>query len=176
MGEGRGEEDLPRDAWIVKSPQKSMAVEDYGGVIHQFVTTGTWCMYLGMGRFTRTTPANLWSIPTMSSLPYSVNFSFSHPPPGHQVYLSIKLNCQLCSISSTARKTHFHQSYRFDKKKKKEKEERLTFISTSSLFIFSLPHFEDFFNWLLNFSRFYGNGYVNFVFFSPAMYPSCVLR
>ena len=93
MGEGSGEEDMPRDAKIVKSLLKSMGVEDFEPrVIHQFLEL--WYRYV----VDVLTDAQIYSDHAGKSVIDSddvklaiqskVNFSFSQPPP-REVYSSL---------------------------------------------------------------------------------------
>ncbi|XP_027124807.1 transcription initiation factor TFIID subunit 9 [Coffea eugenioides] len=96
MGEGAGEEDMPRDAKIVKSLLKSMGVEDYEPrVIHQFLEL--WYRYA----VDVLTDAQIYSDHADKSVIDSddvklaiqskVNFSFSQPPP-REVLLELARN------------------------------------------------------------------------------------
>ncbi|KAL3528586.1 hypothetical protein ACH5RR_007908 [Cinchona calisaya] len=95
-GGGGGEEDVPRDAKIVKSLLKSMGVEDYEPrVIHQFLEL--WYRYV----VDVLTDAQIYSEHAGKSVIDSddvklaiqskVNFSFSQPPP-REVLLELARN------------------------------------------------------------------------------------
>lgn len=86
-----GEEDLPRDAKIVKSLLKSMGVEDYEPrVIHQFLEL--WYRYV----VDVLTDAQVYSEhagkaaidcdDVKLAIQSKVNFSFSHPPPREVIH------------------------------------------------------------------------------------------
>ncbi|XP_010443133.1 PREDICTED: transcription initiation factor TFIID subunit 9-like [Camelina sativa] len=83
---GEGEEDVPRDAKIVKSLLKSMGVEDYEPhVIHQFLEL--WCRYVvevltdAQVYSEHASKSNIDCDDVKLAIQSKVNFSFSQPPP-----------------------------------------------------------------------------------------------
>ncbi|XP_010449845.1 PREDICTED: transcription initiation factor TFIID subunit 9-like isoform X1 [Camelina sativa] len=83
---GEGEEDVPRDAKIVKSLLKSMGVEDYEPrVIHQFLEL--WYRYVvevltdAQVYSEHASKSNIDCDDVKLAIQSKVNFSFSQPPP-----------------------------------------------------------------------------------------------
>ncbi|XP_022721596.1 transcription initiation factor TFIID subunit 9-like [Durio zibethinus] len=77
-----GEEDLPRDAKIVKSLLKSMGAEEYEPrVIHQFLELCRRCIDRCTGLLRAWREANHRLRDVKLAIPSKLNFSFSQPPP-----------------------------------------------------------------------------------------------
>lgn len=98
---GEGEEDLPRDAKIVKSLLKSMGVEDYEPrVIHQFLEL--WYRYVvevltdAQVYSEHASKSNIDCDDVKLAIQSKVNFSFSQPPP-REVYIYMHC-CFFCFI------------------------------------------------------------------------------
>ncbi|KAL3326516.1 hypothetical protein AABB24_037270 [Solanum stoloniferum] len=92
MAEG-GEEDLPRDAKIVKTLLKSMGVDDYEPrVVHQFLEL--WYRYVvdvltdAQVYSEHVGKASIDSNDIKLAIQSKVNFSFSQPPP-HEFLLNL---------------------------------------------------------------------------------------
>lgn len=136
MGEGSGEEDMPRDAKIVKSLLKSMGVEDYEPrVIHQFLEL--WYRYV----VDVLTDAQIYSDHAGKSVIDSddvklaiqskVNFSFSQPPP-REVLLELARNRNKTPLPKSIaglgiplppeQDTLIHPNYQFAITKKQSKQ------------------------------------------------------
>ena len=99
------EEDLPRDAKIVKSLLKSMGVEDYeAGVIHKFLEL--WYRYV----VDVLADAQVYSEHAGKSaidcddvklaIQSKVNFSFSQPPPREVIYFAFHIISVMIAVLS----------------------------------------------------------------------------